>query len=500
MAAAVPSAPGISAALGTPRVPSAAAPRGTPTLCLFSLQQPPRASPAVPVGTAQCPAMLCPSPVASAKGQEEPRAAEPNLLWLTELTGAHLGLAPISQDPEDRCSIWENLVSLVDFQCPGFPFTAEELCPYIHIPSVPAVPAAPAVPQAVPWAPLPPEDVDYKTNPHVKPPYSYATLICMAMEASEKPKLTLAAICKWIRDNFCYFRRAHPSWQSSIRHNLCRNKRFVKVPREKGEPGRGAFWKLHPQYAERLKSGSSKGRGALAEPIPPSSSSSSSSSGAQQGAQLSPSAPARSPPSCVEVNAELQRLLQEFEGKPAGIQAVQQSLQPPAEGSWLPGGAPEEPAELTELKSSTDWEALLKPALEQGDFSTLEQLPPLSQPGEFPQHLEKAQEQQLGWPQGQQQQQVLPEPSPSEPALDETLLATALLEAAWPGEAPGPLSSLLPVEQGAEDIQTSLPRPQEIPEDLSSLLPLAEGAEDIEASLSSTDLLDWDSLDPFSLF
>ncbi|KAL4648111.1 forkhead box protein J1-like [Arapaima gigas] len=60
-----------------------------------------------------------------------------------------------------------------------------------------------------------PEEVDYKTNPHVKPPYSYATLICMAMQASKKSKLTLSCIYKWIKDNFCYFRHADPTWQVS---------------------------------------------------------------------------------------------------------------------------------------------------------------------------------------------------------------------------------------------------------------------------------------------
>ncbi|XP_050840759.1 LOW QUALITY PROTEIN: forkhead box protein J1-like [Serinus canaria] len=207
--------------------------------------------------------MVCSSLRAQGSGQEERRAGQPDLLWLADLTGAHLGLAPISQDPEDRCSIWENLVSLVDFQSPGFPLTSEELCPYLDIPRSPAATSPPAVslPRAgtPPEPPEPPGDVDYRTNGRVKPPYSYATLICMAMEASQQPKLTLAAICKWISDNFCYFRRAHPSWQSSIRHNLCINKRFVKVPREKGEPGRGAFWKLHPQYAQWLKSSTLRG-------------------------------------------------------------------------------------------------------------------------------------------------------------------------------------------------------------------------------------------------
>lgn len=58
-----------------------------------------------------------------------------------------------------------------------------------------------------------PDDVDYKTNAHIKPPYSYATLICMAMQASKKSKITLSCIYKWITDNFCYYRHADPTWQ-----------------------------------------------------------------------------------------------------------------------------------------------------------------------------------------------------------------------------------------------------------------------------------------------
>ncbi|KAG9330183.1 hypothetical protein JZ751_026997 [Albula glossodonta] len=63
----------------------------------------------------------------------------------------------------------------------------------------------------------PPEEIDYKTNHHVKPPYSYATLICMAMQASNQTKITLSAIYNWITENFCYYRHAEPSWQDKIR-------------------------------------------------------------------------------------------------------------------------------------------------------------------------------------------------------------------------------------------------------------------------------------------
>ncbi|TRZ11735.1 hypothetical protein HGM15179_015371 [Zosterops borbonicus] len=441
--------------------------------------------------------------------KEERRSSEPDLLWLINLTGADIGLPPIPQDPDDRCTIWENLVSLVDFQCPGFPLTSEELSHYIDIPRAPAsssssAPSAVTAPPApaVPWTPPPPQDIDYSTNPHVRPPYSYATLICMALEASHKPKLTLAEICKWIRDNFSYFRRAHPSWQSSIRHNLCINKRFVKVPRDKGEPGRGAYWKLHPQYAEWLKTSSSDGRGAPAEQIPPVSG-----RRAPERARRVPS-PARSG---LQVGAELQRLLQEFEefesghnSDPAGNEEGQECPQPspraegqecpqpspraegqeypqpcptaeeqnyhpqpcptaqgqehpqpcpgaPGEAPAQPSSAPDSPEEagdLTELKTSADWEALFSRYLEPEDFSTLE-LP--AEP----------------FPPGQPQ--TLPEPGLARPGLDETLSATAFLEAAWSEGIPESLPSCFSSEQGDGNSQ---------------------------AALAGTDGMGWDSLDP----
>ena len=62
-----------------------------------------------------------------------------------------------------------------------------------------------------------PDSVDYKTNPYVKPPYSYASLICMAMKATRKNKITLSSIYNWITDNFMYYRLTDPSWQVNMR-------------------------------------------------------------------------------------------------------------------------------------------------------------------------------------------------------------------------------------------------------------------------------------------
>lgn len=60
------------------------------------------------------------------------------------------------------------------------------------------------------------DNIDYKLNGDVKPPYSYATLICMAMKAN-KNKMSLSAIYKWIRDNFMYYRKADAGWQVSMK-------------------------------------------------------------------------------------------------------------------------------------------------------------------------------------------------------------------------------------------------------------------------------------------
>ncbi|GFO38290.1 forkhead box j1 protein [Plakobranchus ocellatus] len=112
--------------------------------------------------------------------------------------------------------------------------------------------------------------VDYKTNPYVKPPYSYASLICMAMKATRKNKITLSSIYNWITDNFMYYRLTDPSWQNSIRHNLSLNKCFEKVARRKDEPGKGGFWRINPEFGEMAENGVFKKRRGSRDAIIPS--------------------------------------------------------------------------------------------------------------------------------------------------------------------------------------------------------------------------------------
>lgn len=56
-------------------------------------------------------------------------------------------------------------------------------------------------------------NIDYKNDANHKPPFSYATLICMAMRETNTTKITLSAIYKWIKENFMYYRVADPTWQ-----------------------------------------------------------------------------------------------------------------------------------------------------------------------------------------------------------------------------------------------------------------------------------------------
>ncbi|XP_014220484.1 forkhead box protein J1-A-like isoform X1 [Trichogramma pretiosum] len=119
-------------------------------------------------------------------------------------------------------------------------------------------PQPPPKPQIKKMSPLLKAQIDmaengqkYLVDESKKPPYSYATLICLAMRANDN-RVTLSSIYAWIRDNFKYYRVADPAWQNSIRHNLSLNKCFVKLPRSKDEPGKGGFWKLD---VERLEEG-----------------------------------------------------------------------------------------------------------------------------------------------------------------------------------------------------------------------------------------------------
>ncbi|KAI3359266.1 hypothetical protein L3Q82_002614 [Scortum barcoo] len=303
-----------------------------------------------------------------------------------------------------------------------------------------------------------PDEVDYKTNAHIKPPYSYATLICMAMQASKKSKITLSCIYKWITDNFCYYRHADPTWQNSIRHNLSLNKCFIKVPRQKDEPGKGGFWKIDPQYAERLLSGAYKKRR-----MPPVQINPALQNRLRVGLQPQ-SGGSTAAQSSLCISSESQRLLREFEEATGADQNWDPHL---AEGTMLGswpvvrgrsghkrkqslgsrnGGAKaprrsssplltaDEQKEIGPLKGDFDWDALLDSALS-GELSLDggEPLSPIMKEEDLTvrgTHISPV-------PPGTADIHVLVETRRNNDVSDfdeETFLATAFLESPWPEE------------------------------------------------------------------
>ncbi|XP_058055757.1 uncharacterized protein LOC131207164 [Anopheles bellator] len=98
-----------------------------------------------------------------------------------------------------------------------------------------------------------PTNVPYDPLVHVnnKPPFSFSSLIFMAIENSQQKALPVKEIYAWIVQHFPYFKTAPTGWKNSVRHNLSLNKCFQKVEKA-ANLGKGSLWMVEPQFRPNL--------------------------------------------------------------------------------------------------------------------------------------------------------------------------------------------------------------------------------------------------------
>uniref|UniRef100_A0A3B4ZRK4 Forkhead box protein N2-like n=1 Tax=Stegastes partitus TaxID=144197 RepID=A0A3B4ZRK4_9TELE len=86
-----------------------------------------------------------------------------------------------------------------------------------------------------------------------KPPYSFSSLIFMAIEDSPNKRLPVKDIYEWIVNNFPYYKTATGGWRNSVRHNLSLSKSFRRIQRDKSQSvGKGSLWCVCPEYRSTL--------------------------------------------------------------------------------------------------------------------------------------------------------------------------------------------------------------------------------------------------------
>ncbi|XP_070770030.1 forkhead box protein N2 [Enoplosus armatus] len=158
--------------------------------------------------------------------------------------------SPLSHCPASQCLEGQNMPCLSpanisdqdDLTCLNWLHQRGNLLPLQPLPKMSTLPQ---LESSAPTQPLPPA--------LSKPPYSFSSLIFMALEDSPEKRLPVKDIYQWIVNNFPYYRTATGGWRNSVRHNLSLSKSFRRIQRDKSQSvGKGSLWCVCPGYRPAL--------------------------------------------------------------------------------------------------------------------------------------------------------------------------------------------------------------------------------------------------------
>ncbi|KAG7453290.1 winged helix DNA-binding domain-containing protein, partial [Guyanagaster necrorhizus] len=92
--------------------------------------------------------------------------------------------------------------------------------------------------------------------PGERPEYTNSQLTRLAIYGHPRHEATLNQILQAIEDRFDWYRKENKAWRNSIRHLLSLESFYVKVERQKTDPGSGSYWTLNvrdPYGMKRLR-------------------------------------------------------------------------------------------------------------------------------------------------------------------------------------------------------------------------------------------------------
>lgn len=139
-----------------------------------------------------------------------------NLTWLQDrnllksISDARAKKDYVFLDTEDD----EENVYPSDEGCDSADGTQEDLINNCHVPSI---------------------SYNSQAHSYAKPPYSFSSLIFMAIESSPNKALPVKDIYAWITDHFPYYQNSPSGWKNTVRHNLSLNKCFKKLDKTKSD-------------------------------------------------------------------------------------------------------------------------------------------------------------------------------------------------------------------------------------------------------------------------